>query len=98
MNGHLLQQLFPGSLISRHLDFPHPSRSPDLTLCDVVLWEKEQCFISIPRSVDELRVNIEIVLQNLTVKQCNAMVIRMINHMEHVVHNGGRHVEHIVER
>ncbi|KAJ4437692.1 hypothetical protein ANN_17837 [Periplaneta americana] len=34
----LLQELFPGRLISRGSDFPYPARSPDLSLCDAFLW------------------------------------------------------------
>ncbi|KAJ4440415.1 hypothetical protein ANN_08556, partial [Periplaneta americana] len=45
----LLQELFPGRLISRG--------SPDLSLCDAFLWGilKEQCFIPVSRTLDALR-------------------------------------------
>ncbi|KAJ4441997.1 hypothetical protein ANN_11861 [Periplaneta americana] len=55
----LLQELFPGRLISRGSDFPYPARSPDLSLCDAFLWGilKEQCFIPVPRTLDALHRN-----------------------------------------
>ena len=59
-NGRLLQQLFPGRLIYRHSDFSYPSRSTDLSLYDPFLWGtlKEQCFASIPESLDHGRATV----------------------------------------
>ncbi|KAJ4442999.1 hypothetical protein ANN_04647 [Periplaneta americana] len=94
----LLQELFPGRLISRGSDFPYPAPSSDLSLCDAFLWGilKEQCFIPAPRTLDALRENIERVMHNLTREQCDAMLTRMVERMEEVIANDERHVEYFV--
>ncbi|KAJ4444922.1 hypothetical protein ANN_06721 [Periplaneta americana] len=76
----LLQELFPGRLISRESDFPYPARCPYLSLRDAFLWRilEEQCFIPVPHTLDALCENIERVMHNLTREQHDAMLTRML--------------------
>ena len=53
--------LFPGHLISLTEDVEWPARSPDLSPCDVFLWQylKEKVFRHRPRSLEDLKERIQ---------------------------------------
>ena len=54
---NVLQNIFPGRLISRFGDVPWPPRSPDLSSCDFFLWGylKGRFYTHKPRNLNELK-------------------------------------------
>ena len=72
----LLQEIFPGRVITCDEDNDWPARFPDLTLCDFFLWGyiKSKIFTSPPRSLAFLRQRIVDEFNNL--KQKNRLMVR----------------------
>ena len=54
---NVLQNMFPGRLISRFGDVPWPPRSPDMSSCDYFLWGylKGRVYTHKPRNLGELK-------------------------------------------
>lgn len=99
-NKELLMELFPHNLLYRATDFSYPPRSPDLSICDTLLWgtPKENCFRPAPHSIQELKQNVTSVLMDYTTQECSGMVTNMLRRMDCVINNAGTHVEHLVLR
>jgi hypothetical protein len=49
---NVLGEIFPGRLVSLRSDVGWPARSPDLSICDLFLWEclKEKVFKHCPHT------------------------------------------------
>lgn len=79
-NKELLMKLFPQTLLSRATDFSYPPKSPDLSLCDTLLWgtPKEKFFRPAPHSIQELKQNVTSLLMNITPQECSGMVTNML--------------------
>ncbi len=93
------EELFPGRLISRLSPYEYPPRSPDLTLPDAFLWGilKEKCFCeTIPRTLAQLRLNIEHVIDNIADSSLHGMVRNIEQRLELCLMNEGAHIEHII--
>lgn len=100
-NLEYLEYLFPNQLISRLSDFPYPPHSPDLSPLDAFLWGciKENCFRDpVPRTCNELKRNIETVIQSIHPLSCYAMVQRIVERMECCLARNGEHLEHVLRR
>ena len=94
----LLQEIFPGRVITCDGDNDWPARSPDLTPCDFFLWRyiKSNFFTSPPRSLAFLRQRIVDEFNNL--KQNNRLMVRkamrdMMRRAALCIDRNGQHVE-----
>jgi hypothetical protein len=97
-NLEYLQHLFPDHLVSRRSEFPYPAYSPDLTPLDAFLWGllKEQCFHDpVPRTIPELKANIEREISAVNPLSCHAMVDKIIERMDLCLAKNGEHFEHV---
>ena len=95
----MLQENFPGRIISRGTDFPHSSHSPDLTPPDAYLWGmlKESVFNceDPPRTVPSLREQIISFCRSLQQPLFQDMFENLRERYEHCLQGGGAHFEHL---
>ena len=100
-NLEYLQEHFHGRLISRFAYHTYPPRSPDLTPCDAFLWGfmKENCFRDpVPASIDELKSNVERVVDSISDESLVFMIDNIQQRMEICLEKGGEHMEHVILR
>lgn len=65
---NLLNEHFPGRIISRYADFAWPPCAPDLTVPDFFLWGylKSKVYTNAPKTLAELKTNITDEIQKIT--------------------------------
>ena len=95
---NVLQNMFPGRLISRFGDVPWPPRSPNLSSCDFFLWGylKGRVYTQKPRNLNELKDAIQ--QDVLTIyQQLSAQVMDDFKRrIENCIQEDGRHLNDII--
>lgn len=95
----MLQETFPGRVISRGAEFPYPSHSPDLTPPDAYVWGmlKEQIFNcpDPPKTVPALRQKIVSFFGTLQQPMFQNMLENLRDRYEHCLQRNGAHFEHL---
>lgn len=73
---NLLQEKFPGRVISRNGDVDWPARSCDLTPLDFFLWGflKDQVYTNNPQTIDELKNNIRAAIAEINLHMCDKVI------------------------
>ena len=68
----VLQQMFPGRLVSLRGDIGWPARSPDLSMCDFFLWGylKDKVFRHRPHTIEDLKQKITEEIEAIPVETC----------------------------
>jgi len=68
----VLQQMFPGRLVSLRGDIGWPARSPDLSMCDFFLWGyfKDKVFRHRPHTIEDLKQKITEEIEAKPVETC----------------------------
>src|SRR5277367_1609163 len=94
---HLLQQNFPGRLISKRGDIEWPPRSPDLNPPDFFLWGhlKEEVFKTKPTNTDELKQQIRNVIVNISQDTLQAVTRNCALRFRDCFVRNGAHFEHV---
>jgi len=89
----LLREMFPGRLISLRGDVGWPARSPDLSTCDIFLWEylKEKVFKHRPRSLRDLKERIRQEIDAIPPEITRRVVKNFRERLKQSVANDGRH-------
>ena len=96
----IVRNMFPEHLISRFGDVLWPSRSPDLSTCDVFLWGylKSRFYTHKPRTLNDLK---EAILQEIRPIDRQLLVCVMDDfkkRLENCIQEDGRHLTDIIFR
>lgn len=94
----LLQQHFPGRVISRNANVNWPPRSCDLTPLDFFLWGhvKSLVYKNKPRTIPDLKRNIERTIRNIPRDMCERVVANWASRMHSVRRSRGGHLNDII--
>lgn len=94
----LLQERFPGSVISRGGDVNWPPRSCDLTPMDFFLWGflKSQVYADQPRTVTALKANIRRVIAAIEPPLCEQVIENWITRIRLTRQSRGGHLPDII--
>lgn len=96
----LLQEQFPGRVISLRGDVSWPPRSPDLSPCDYFLWGylKSEVYKVRPRTVEALKEAIADVIAGITPDMLRRVFENFIERLNMCVARQGRHLDDIFFR
>jgi hypothetical protein len=92
-------EMFPGHVISQCGDLlPWPARSPDLRVCDYLLWGylKEKVFINRPCTVHELKVAIEHEIAAIPPDMVRCSVNNFKTRLQECIWRDGNHLVGII--
>lgn len=94
----LLQQKFPGRLISNNGDFRWPPRSCDLTPCDFFLWGfvKSRVYANNPRTVPQLKHEIRRVTAEINSDLCQKVIDNFLQRVRVCQESHGGHLKDVV--
>jgi len=93
-----LRKTFGNRLISRKTEFSWPPRSPDLSVCDFFLWGylKQKVYVTKPRTLDELRTNIEEEISKITPALLNKVFENFEKRLDNCIAHNGHHLNDII--
>ena len=79
-------------------EIDYPPRSPHLTSPDFFLWGylKYKVYLNNPKSIDELKTNIETEIKNITPKMLENVSNNMLKRVKLCIENGGKHFEQLL--
>ena len=88
-----LESVFHGQIISKDL---WPPRSPDLTVPDFFLWGhlKNSVYFNNPRTLDDLKLNIQQEIANITIQTLQRVFSNMIRRIHLCLQINGEHFQH----
>ena len=91
----LLEENFPGKVISRRGDIQWPARSPDLTPLDFWLWGalKHRVYSTAIRSVVHLEQCIREEIETISVEERQSAILAFKGRLNKVISTGGGHIE-----
>ncbi|EFN60297.1 hypothetical protein EAG_00276, partial [Camponotus floridanus] len=94
----LLQEKFPGRVISRFGDVNWPSRSCDLTPLDFFLWgyAKDRVYADNPLTLEHLKNNIHEVMAEIPAEMCQKVIENYLKRIEFCKRSRGGHFNDIV--
>lgn len=94
----VLNQMFPGRIISQRGDLPWPPRSPDLAPCDFFLWGylKEKVYTNRPQTTDALKAAIRTEMARIPPEMTARVMQNFRNRLTRCIANDGRHLEDII--
>lgn len=94
----LLQEKFPGRVISRFGDVNWPPRSCDLTPLDFFLWgyAKDRVYADNPLTLEHLKNNIREVIAEIPVEICQKVIKNYLKRIESCKQSRGGHLNDIV--
>jgi hypothetical protein len=81
-----VRELFGNRVISRFGDIPWPPRSPNLSVCDLLLWGylKSRVYTTRPRTLDELKQRIEEEIRGIPAEMLQRSMGNLNNRLENV--------------
>jgi len=93
-----LRKSFGNRLIFRKTEFSWPPRSPDLSVCDFFLWGylKQRVYVTKPRTLDELRTNIEEEISKITPALSNKVFENFQKRLDNCIAHNGYHLNDII--
>ena len=96
----VLQEMFPGRVVSLRGDVPWPARSPDLSPCDFFLWGhlKAEVFKSRPITLTELKAAIVTAVNEISMGMINRVMDNFRDRLQKCVLCGGGHLKDIIFR
>ena len=92
----IVQNIFPGHIISRFGEVPWPPRSPVLSKCDFCLWGylKSRVYTHKPRTLNDLK---EAIRQEIHPVSCWLMSWTILKKkLENCIQEDGRHLTDII--
>lgn len=94
----ILQEQFPGRLISLRGDIPWPPRSPDLSPCDFFLWGylKAEVYKVRPRTLEALKEAITDVVAGITQDMLRRVYENFFERLNMCIARQGRHLDDII--
>ena len=94
----LLQQKFPGRLISNNGDLHWPPRSCDLSPCDFFLWGflKSRVYANDPRTVPQLKHEIRRVIGEIDSDLCQKVIDNFVQRVRVCQECQGGHLKDVV--
>ena len=90
-----LDARFPGRCLGRRGPHEWPSKSPDLTPCDFLLWgwAKEEVYLSKPKTLEELEDRIRGVMSTMPAEFLRKLVDANPGRLQQLVERSGAHIE-----
>lgn len=94
----ILQEMFPGQVVSLHEPIPWPPRSPDLSPCDFYLWGylKAEVFKHRPRTLVDLKTAIEEEIAQITSTTLEKVMRNFHERLNMCVARQGHHLQDII--
>ena len=94
----IVQNMFPGHLISRFGDVPWPPRTPDLSTCDFFLWGyfKSRVYTHKPRMLNDLKAVIRQEIRPIDRQLLARVVEDFKKRLENCIQEDGRHLTDII--
>ena len=90
--------MFPGRLVSLRGDVVWPARSPDLSICDFLLWGhlRGKVFQHRLHTFDELKNQIREDIAAVLSEMCRNAVESLKNRLHQCIAGGGHHLSDVV--
>lgn len=94
----IVNEAFPGRVISRFGDLAWPARSPDLTVPDFFLWGylKSRVYANKPQTIAALKENIRQECEQLTPEILRKVKENAIKRAQMCINTGGSHLTDII--
>lgn len=94
----VLQQMFPGRLVSLRGDIGWPARSPDLSMCDFFLsgYLKDKVFRHRPHTIEDLKQKITEEIEAIPVETCRKSYESFRDRLQQCIDADGRHLRNII--
>ncbi|KOC62997.1 hypothetical protein WH47_02446, partial [Habropoda laboriosa] len=94
----ILRGIFGERLISRNSGFNWPSRSPDLTAPDFLLWGylKDKVYLNKPRTIEQLKENIRAEIRELMPDTLTKVMANVLKRAQLYDTKNGGHLCNIV--
>lgn len=94
----VLNQMFPGRIISHRADLLWPPRSPDLAPADFFLWGylKEKVYSHHPRTINALKEAIRAEMANIAPEMTERVMQNFRYRLTSCIANEGRHLDDII--
>lgn len=94
----LLQEMFPGRLISKFGDITWPANSPDLTAPDFFLWGylKEKVYERRPNTIQELKIRILEEINNIGAELLKRVMQNFRCRLQKCIDNQGSHLKDVI--
>ncbi len=94
-----LDNKFPRRWIGRGGPIAWPPRSPDLTPLDFFLWGylKSQVYVNRPRTLDQLKTNIEVACNTITVEMLKNVRFSWETRLKYCIAIKGKQFEHLIK-
>jgi len=94
----VLREMFPGCFISLRGDVEWPAQSPDLSPCDVFLWEylKEKVFKHRPQSLEDLKERIHQEIDSIPPELTRRVMKNFREHLQQYVANDSHHMSDLI--
>jgi hypothetical protein len=95
-----LKHLFSNRLISMRGDRTWPARSPDLSVCDFILWGylKSLMYADCPRNIETLKANIRRAISNIPEDMLSRCMQDVRRRCEECLRKNGEHLSDIIFR
>jgi hypothetical protein len=96
----VLNEMFPGRVISRRGNIEWPARSPDLNACDFFLWGylKSKVYEKKPRTTVDLKQNIRDEVAPISPTMLQRVMQNFQKRLRECVDNNGRHLTDTILR
>jgi len=94
----VLQELFPGRLMSRKGDIEWPPRSPDLNPCDYFLWGylKSKVYATKPRDLDQLEQAIRTEVASIQGEMTERVLQNYHKRLDQCLEYNGGHLKDVI--
>lgn len=94
----VLQNMFPGHLISRFGDITWPSNSPDLTAPDFFLWGylKQKVYARRPQTLQDLKLYISEEIQNVNPELLGRVMENFKKRLQYCIDSQGGHLTGVI--
>ena len=91
-----LNEFFEERWIGRSGTIPWPARSPDLTPCDLWLWDdlKRKMYGTRLRDLSHLKAKVIKAAEETDIKTCQSALMAFKKRLSDCVANKGSHIEH----
>ena len=95
-----VRELFGNHVISRFDDIPWPPRSPDLSVCEFLMWGylKNRVHTTRPRTLDELKQRIQDEFRGIPVEMLQWALGNLNGRLKECIRRGGRHLQDVIFR
>ncbi|CAK1601525.1 unnamed protein product [Parnassius mnemosyne] len=94
----VVQELFPGKVISKRGNIEWPPRSPDLSTPDFFLWGflKNKVYSNKPRTITALKANIRVEMAAISTATCRRVIENLKSRLEECLRRDGEHLDDVI--